>query len=178
MRAALLTVTDLGPPYQIDESASGGQTDASGCEPLATMLNSPTDPQRTQVRADFAGGDNGPFIEEAITTEDQRALPADYARVQTALTQCQSLTFTSGNGDPLTFTVSQIDLGAGPATAVRLDGTFQGTQVNGYLAIDKIGPVVLTYDYVQVGSGSSQEAAAFFAQAVSKAQDSFEAIVS
>ncbi|MDJ0347095.1 hypothetical protein QMK19_36975 [Streptomyces sp. H10-C2] len=79
------------------------------------------------------------------------------------------MTFASDN-TTLVFTLSPIRFGGPGATAARLDSTYQGVQVNGYLAVEKLGPVVMVYFFYQVGSGSSQLASQYYRQAVTKAQ--------
>jgi hypothetical protein len=162
----------LGPPFTADSSGPTSGTDAttaSGCEPLADMLNASSGNTGTQVEADFSAGDQGPYLEETLTTAaDQVALADSYEQVRAAMAQCSSLTFHSEGGAVLTFDASPMTFGGPGSAALRLDGTYQGVQVNGYLAVERIGPVLLTYVYFQIGSGSSQLAVAYYAQAAAK----------
>jgi hypothetical protein len=165
MRAALLTAKDLGPSFS---ASKGDTTTVKGCQPLADMLNSASSGQRAQVQAEFAAEGLGPFLGETLTTRrDQADLAREYDKTRTALARCRSLSFLSG-GTKLTFALSPINFGGPGSAAARLDGTYQDVQINGYLAIDKIGPVVFAYYFFQVESGSSQLAYAYYKQADAK----------
>lgn len=172
LQAALLTPGELGPAFAASSSASDttgtGNSSVTGCEPLASMLNGvPSTTQQIQQEVLLTAGSNGPFVQESLLTEDPTALTTDYAQARTALTSCHTLTFPTG-AEPLTFTLSPINFGGPGSAAARMDATYRGVQVNGYIAIDRLGPVGLTYAYFQIGSGSSQLASAYYTQAVNK----------
>ncbi|WP_157537215.1 hypothetical protein [Kitasatospora azatica] len=172
LQAALLTAGELGPAFAASSSASDttgtGGSSVTGCEPLASMLNG-TASTTQQVQQDvlLTAGSTGPFVQESLLTETPAALTTDYAQARAALTSCHTLTFPTG-AEPLTFTLSPINFGGPGSAAARMDATYRGVQVNGYLAIDRLGPVALTYAYFQIGSGSSQLASAYYTQAVNK----------
>lgn len=172
MQAALLTAADLGPPFTPQTSTGGtSATTVTGCEPLAGMLNAPSGPEGTQVEAEFTAGDQGPYLAETLaTTPDQVALANGYEQLRAAVAQCRSLTFHSEGSAVLTFDGTPMDFGGPGSAALRLDGTYQGIQINGYVAVEKLGPVILGYVYFQVGSGSSQLAVAYYTQAAAKAR--------
>lgn len=170
MAAALLTASDLGPAFTPPTDADGSDdSTVTGCESPTNLLDAPPNAHRTRVQADFTAGALGPVVAESLTTGNQTALARDYNRVRTALAQCCSLTFASSE-TALTFALSPINFGGPGATAVRMDSTYQGVEVNGYLAVDRIGPVVFAYVYFHVGSGSSQLASHFYTKAVAKVQ--------
>lgn len=174
LRAALLTAHDIGlsPDTTPTSSPGGSETKFTGCTPLSELLNapSPTTPSagQNEQEAMFTAGDTGPFVGEALTTEAPAQLAADYAKVAKALTSCRSLT-SSSDGIRLTFDVTPIKFGGAGSAGARLDTTYQGVQVNGYIAVQRIGPVVMAYYFFQVGGGSSQLASAYYRQAAEKA---------
>lgn len=172
MQAALLTAADVGPPFTPVPSTGGtSATTVSGCEPLADMLNAPPGTAGTQVEAEFTASDQGPYLGETLATAaDQAALADGYEHLRSAMEQCRSPAFHSEGAAVLTFDASPMDFGGPGSAALRLDGSYQGIQINGYLAVERIGPVILGYVYVQVGSGSSQLAVAYYAQAAAKAR--------
>lgn len=173
LKAALLTSRDIGLQSSPNSPASGGGLAVSGCEPLSTMLGAPVPAGETQEQAAFVGdAAGGPFVQEVLTTEAQSRMTADYAKLRGALAACRSLTFTVG-GTKLTMALTPINLGGAGSAAKRMDTTVQGVEVNGYLAVDRIGPVVLGYAYMQAGSGSSQLASYYYRQAVAKVSHAF-----
>lgn len=170
LQSALLQATDLGSSFSLSTAAGGtGTSSAVGCEPLASMLNASAGAQERTAEVEFSGGSTGPFVGETLTAEGQAALSKDYEATQVALSQCRTLSFVSG-GTTLTFSLTPIHFGGSDSTAVRMDGTYQGVEVNGYLAIEKINSTALSFYFFQVGSGSSQSASLFDARAVAKAQ--------
>jgi hypothetical protein len=179
LKSALLTSHDIGLP-SVPPSPSSGTTAATGtggygitgCAPLAALLTEPL-PSTTsagQVEQDvvFSGGGAGPFVAEALTAEAPDRLAADYAKADKALAACRSVTFTSGT-TRLTFELTPIMFGGPGSSGARMDSTYEGVQVNGYLAFQRIGPVIMAYYFFQVGGGSSQLAAAYYRQAADKA---------
>lgn len=172
MQAALLTAADVGPPFTPETSTGGtAATTVTGCQPLADMLNAPSGTDGTRVEAEFTAGDQGLYLAETLTTAaDQVALANGYEQLRAAVAQCRSLTFQSEGSAALTFDGTPMNFGGPGSAALRLDGTYQGIQINGYIAVEKIGPVILGYVYFQVASGSSQLAVAYYAQAAAKAR--------
>ena len=169
LKAALLTAADLGPSFASSTSTDTSGTTVSGCPALATLLNGSTSAGQTSQEADYSAGDTGPFVGESLMTEPAAALDADYAQTKAALTSCTALSITSGSVT-LDFTLTPIHFGDPGSAAVRMDATVQGVQVNGYIAIQHLGSVVLTFYYFQLASGSSQTAYQYYTQAVSKAR--------
>jgi hypothetical protein len=170
LKSALLNAADLGPGFtaSTDTSSSDNST-VTGCSTVGSKLNAPSASHQVQQTAHFTAGGLGPFVGESLTTEDQAALAEDYARDRAAFAACRSLTFKSG-ATTLTFDLSPIRFGGPGSIAARMDATFQGVQLNGYLAIEWLGTVVLGYYFFHVQSGSSQLAFLYYTQAVSKVQ--------
>ncbi|MFD0331010.1 hypothetical protein ACFQZC_29625 [Streptacidiphilus monticola] len=50
-----------------------------------------------------------------------------------------------------------------------MDGSYQGVAINGYVALTKLQNAAMLFTFIQVGSTSSQQANAFYQQAVTKA---------
>ncbi|WP_431676018.1 hypothetical protein [Kitasatospora sp. KL5] len=172
LQAALLTAAELGPAFTVSSSpvatADSRSEAVAGCEPLAGMLNgAPSTTQQVHQNVLLTAGDTGPFVAESLLTESPEALTSDYAQARGALASCRTLIFPTA-AEPLVFTLSPINFGGPGSTAARMDATYRGVQVNGYLAIERLGPVALTFAYFQVGSGSSQLASAYYRQAVDK----------
>lgn len=178
LQAALLTASDLGPsfsgPSGGSNTASGGPTTVKGCEGLAPLLtgtpSGPPPPGADQQDTSLQGGQNGPFVNEALITEPSSNLTSDYAKYSAALKSCTAMS-VSADGTTFDFKVSPINFSSGdaPATAARIDATSDGVEVNGYLAVSNLGGVEVEYFYLQVGSGSSQLASLYFTKAVEKA---------
>jgi hypothetical protein len=173
LRSALLTAHDIGMTPAPDSGGSTGLsgTGVTGCAPLAGLLSRPpgtgTAGQSEQDAAFTAGG-AGPFVGEGLTAESPARLAADYAKAAKALTACRSVTFTGG-ATKLTFDLTPIKFGGADSSGARMDTTYDGVQVNGYLAMQRIGPAIMTFYFFQVGGGSSQLASAYYRQAVQKA---------
>lgn len=171
LRAALLTSHDIGLPPAPPSTGSANGGEITGCKPLADILNTPPPAPpptgQNEQSVAFAGGSTGLAVGETLTTEGSARLAADYAKVAKALTACRSLTF-SGDGTRLTFDVTPIKFGGADSAGARMDATYRGVQVNGYLAIQRIGPVIMGYYFFQVGGGSSQLASAYYRQAANK----------
>lgn len=170
--AALLTAHDINLRAS-PGSASAGGVGVTGCEPLADLLGAPAPAGQLRRQASFVGAAaGGPFVQEALTTEARTRLDTDYGRLRGALDGCRSLTFGVG-GTKLKMALTPITFGGPGSAAKRMDATVQGIRINGYLAVERIGPVVLGYAYMQAGSGSSQLASAYFQQAESKVEHAF-----
>jgi hypothetical protein len=109
------------------------------------------------------------FFDEGLIAEDPAKFATDYATFRNALATCNALTVPIDASTSLKLSLSPINL-APSATAARLDGSIQGTPVNGYLAITSPHDgVALLFFIFQAGSGSSQFASALYGQAESKA---------
>jgi len=173
LKAALLTAAELGPGFAASTSSSSstqtGGTTISGCPALAALINGSPSAGQTSQEAEFTADDTGPYVGESLMTEPAAALDTDYAKTKAALTSCTSLSITSG-GVAADFTLTPIQFGDPGAAAVRMDATIQGVQVNGYLALQRLGSVALTFYYFQLASGSSQTAYQYYTQAVTKAR--------
>ncbi|MFI9327104.1 hypothetical protein ACIGZJ_06080 [Kitasatospora sp. NPDC052868] len=179
LRTALLTVAELGPNFTevpASEAASPGATPSpvSGCEALSALLNrhdTGVSPQQPHAEVEFDGEDANPMITESLTAEDQAQLTTDFAAFSDAFNTCHTLTFNSGTDSEVSFTVTPLALGDRPdAPAVRLDGTLAGVQLNGYLALERLGNVALAYGFFQRDSGSSQLASLYYRAALAKAE--------
>jgi len=172
LESALLTPGDLGTGFTTEPptagSGSSGNTTTSGCQGIENLVNGTPGAQQTEQESDLTGGQTGPFVEEVLLTEPTHTLAQDYARDQAAMTSCTALTFSEG-ATTLSLTLSPIHFGGPGTTSVRMDGTLDGIQVNGYIAIDRLGSVELGFIYFQLESGSSQLASYYFTLAVAKA---------
>lgn len=164
LAAALVTAGDLGSTFT--KASGGGSGSVSGCKALAVVINgSNTSPSAS---ADYQATSVGPFVGETLTTDTPANLNAGYAQAKAAMTSCSSLTFSS-DGTSVTMTLSPISFG-GQSVAVRMDGTTQGVQMNGYLVLGRLPRAVLGYYYLQIDGSSSQVAYAEYQQAAAKAQ--------
>ncbi|MEZ0108821.1 hypothetical protein ABH920_002822 [Catenulispora sp. EB89] len=185
--AALLTAADLGGnfvatgPGSGNGSGSGGGTggggssgggaiSSSGCPALDTLVGGGGSGLGNRQEADFSAGATGPFLDEVLVDGSPGAADAGYAQLSSALASCKSWTVTSGDVS-LTFGFTPITFSSAPdTTAVRLDGAYQGFELNGYIVCEELSPVVLGYVFFQIGSGSSQVAYVDFSQAVAKVE--------
>ncbi|MFD0274388.1 hypothetical protein ACFVHB_10840 [Kitasatospora sp. NPDC127111] len=179
LKAALLTAEELGPdfaeiPADASPSPGGGASPVAGCDALRALVNrrgAEPSPQVPHQEIEFDGPGGNPMITESLTAEDSAKLTTDFATVTDAFATCHSLTFTDGTGTTVTFTVTPITLGDRPdAPAVRLDGDLAGTQLNGYLAVERFGPTAMAYGFFQRDSGDSQLASLYYRAAVTKAE--------
>ncbi|WP_327682349.1 hypothetical protein [Kitasatospora sp. NBC_00458] len=179
LRAALLTVDDLGPdfteiPAGASPSPESGASPVAGCDALRALLNRETaqgPAGRPHQGVEFEGPTGNPLVTESLTAEEPERLTADFATVTSAFTECHSLTFNDDTGTAVTFTVTPIALGDRPgAPAVRLDGELEGIPLNGYLGVERLGDVALSYGFFQRDSSSSQLASLFYRAAVAKAE--------
>lgn len=173
LQAALLSPTDVGPhftaqPTDSSSPSANASTTVTGCAQLSALLGAQSTNNLTEQQVNYQAGDTGPFLNEVLATGPTAVVNADYAAVKSALDTCKSLTIDSG-GTTIAFTLTPMNFAPAPAAAVRMDATYQGVQVNGYLAVDHVGAAELGFLYIQVGSGSSQSAAALFKQADTKA---------
>lgn len=165
LQAALLTAADLGPSFTASQD-NGGQATASGCKPLVDLINSSAP---HQVGAEFEASSAGPYVGEAITAGTPADLQAAFSSAKTALTSCKSITFSTG-GQTITFQLSPIQLDGANSVSVRLDGTLQGVQINGYMAMGNLPNAIVGFNYLQLESGSSQVADELYTKALNKAQ--------
>jgi len=175
LQAALLSQSDLGAPYSAQQSSGASESgssdqSASGCPGLSRELNSGSSSRTGLVSdaADFTAGQTGPFVIEQLLTGPPAQFASDYNQSVSDLKSCRNLTLTSG-GTKLDFTLTPINFVSG-ATAARMDATYEGVQVNGYIAVQRVGSAGLVFLFFQIGSGSSQEAYTIYTQALKKAQ--------
>jgi hypothetical protein len=175
LHSALLTAADLGPSFSALTGAGGGSpSTVAGCEALTPLLTGAPagapNPDEIQQDASLQAGQNGPFIDEALLTEAPAAVAADYARNSAALKSCKAVSLSSG-GTTLDFKLSPITFApAASSTATRMDGSLDGVEINGYLAVSNLGGVEAEYFYLQFDNGSSQLASHFFTMGVDKAR--------
>jgi len=165
LRLLLLQVSDLGPSFRKLPSvqADHGHVTAKGC--FGTLSS-----DITQVDASFWADTYGPYVGEELTAGPSALMTKEYVRMRAAVTSCHFLSM-AGYGYTMSFKISAASLGDIPGSvAVRMDSVFEGTQVNGYYAIDQVGGIVVTYVYYQFNDSSPQQAAAFFVKAVRKAE--------
>lgn len=167
LKAALLTAADIGPPYTAQPPSSNDNSTVSGCAGLSKDFNSqsPT-PGETNEEADFQAGNTGPFLLEVLTTEPEPQFDKDYNQAVNDLKACRSFSVTS-SGTTLNFSLTPINFADG-ATAARMDGSYKGVQLNGYLAFQKIRHAGLVFVYFQIGNGSSQDAYQIYTNALNK----------
>ncbi|MER7707778.1 hypothetical protein ABTX81_33400 [Kitasatospora sp. NPDC097605] len=158
----------------------------AGCDALRALLNGtdteespgaaePDEPsasaENPYQEAQFEGADGYPLVTEWLTAEEPEALAADFDTVNSAFSDCHSITFTDDTGESVTFTVTPLALGdRKDAPAIRLDGTLEGVQLNGYLGVERLGDVLLGYGFFQQGSGDSERASLYYRAAVAKAE--------
>lgn len=169
LQAALLTQSDIGSPY-VSQPSSGSDsgTKASGCPGLSNDLNSQSpSPGEINEEADFQAGETGPFVTETLLAEPQAQFLTDLKQAVDELTSCKELTISS-SGTTVSFSLSPINFAPG-SSAARLDGTYQGLQLNGYLAVQRVHDAGMLFFYFQIGSGSSQDASAIYSKALDKA---------
>ncbi|GAA1069632.1 hypothetical protein [Kitasatospora arboriphila] len=170
LRSALLTTEDLGPAFAETLPADGAEDQGtSGCPLLTEILNGQGEPRPGAVReqTEFTTAESSPYLGESLLTEEQGALADDHAKVAEALRTCEALTFT-GDSTSVTFTLTPIRFGGLATTAVRMDGVVDGVLLNGYLAVEQIGPAVLTFWYFQAGGASAQLADEVYRAAAAK----------
>ncbi|MEE1822763.1 hypothetical protein PUR61_11235 [Streptomyces sp. BE20] len=179
LRAALLTADELGPDFtELPVGASPSpESDASpvaGCDALRALLNRETargPSGRPHQGVEFDGPAGNPMITESLTAEEPDRLTTDFAAVTAAFADCRSITFTDDTGAPVVFTVTPVALGDRPgAPAVRLDGELAGIPLNGYLGLERLGDVALSYGFFQRDSVSPQLASLYYRAAVAKAE--------
>ncbi|MFJ2581505.1 hypothetical protein [Kitasatospora aureofaciens] len=181
LKAALLTVNDLGPGYTEapagSPSPSPGEKPApvSGCDALSALINqhanaSPT-PATPHTEVELDGQDGNPVVTENLTAEDPGKLTTDFNTATDAFKTCHRITFTADTGDSVTFDVTPITLGDRPdAPAVRLDGTLAGVQLNACIGIERFGTVAMVFGFFQRDGSSSQLASMQYRTAVAKVE--------
>lgn len=180
LRAALLTVDDVGPGYTevpTTSSPSPGEnpSPASGCDALSALINLHADatptPGSPHVEVELDGVDGNPMVTENLTAEDAGKLTTDFNTATDAFRTCHQITFNAGTEDSVSFTVAPVTLGDRPdAPAVRLDGTLAGVQLNAYIGIERFGTVAMVFGYFQRQDAGSQEASFQYRTAVAKAE--------
>ncbi|WP_030274116.1 hypothetical protein [Streptomyces sp. NRRL B-24484] len=170
LRSALLTTEDLGPAFAETLPADGTEDrGTTGCPLLSAILNGQGEPRPGAVReqTEFTTAESSPYLGESLLSEEQGALADDHAKVAQALRTCEALTFT-GDSAAVTFTLTPIRFGGLATTAVRMDGVLDGVLLNGYLAVEQIGPAVLTFWYFQSDGASAQLADEVYRAAAAK----------
>ncbi|MEU8509957.1 hypothetical protein AB0C76_00020 [Kitasatospora sp. NPDC048722] len=181
LKAALLTVDDVGPGYTEVPTASSSPSPgenpspASGCDALSALINMHADatptPGSPHVEVELDGEDGNPMVTENLTAEDAGKLTTDFNTATDAFRTCRQITFNAGTEDSVSFTVAPVTLGDRPdAPAVRLDGTLAGVQLNAYIGIERFGTVAMVFGYFQRQDDGSQEASFQYRTAVAKAE--------
>ncbi|MGW6915475.1 hypothetical protein ACWGB8_16890 [Kitasatospora sp. NPDC054939] len=175
LKAALLTVDDLGSEFTVvppDPGAAEEDPPISGCEDLVNLIK---DLQQSPPASDtweaveFVGPDDNPSISQALMTEDSDQLTTDFNEASAAFDNCTS--FTVGEEFGTEFTVKPVTLGDRPeAPAVQLDTTFFGVPFNGYLGLERFGPVGMAYLFFQSGEDSPDAAKKYYNTAVAKVE--------
>jgi hypothetical protein len=129
-------------------------------------------PGQVSASADFTAGESGPFISQQLLAEPVSSFEASLKKSKDNLASCKNLTITS-EGITLSFDLTPINF-AEKATTARMDGTYQGVQLNGYLAVQAVSTnVAMYFIFFQIGSGSSQLAYQIYSKAVEKGSRSF-----
>jgi hypothetical protein len=177
LQSALLVASDLGPDYTAQPNDTSSPTDTSapsGCSTLTDLMNtipsaSPGAAKGPDAQVILQGGQAGPFVGEFLSARPQSALDRNYPAVVDALRGCHQLNFPTGTTQ-VPFQLTDFDMGTAGTTAKHMSGTVDGVPVNGYLAVDRLGPTVaMVYLYLEVAGDSPQTAKSYFDQAVTKA---------
>ena len=173
LKSGLLTAAEIGAPYKAETASGTSNARIGGCEALANLMNdTSTNPGEVTATADFTAGESGPFVTQALTAEPVSSFERSLKTVTDALASCAHLT-VSEDGTSLSFELTPIHFAEG-ATAKRIDGTYQGIPLNGYLAVERISRnVAMVFFYFQIGSGSSQDAYRVYTLAADKAMRVF-----
>jgi hypothetical protein len=179
LRAALLTTADTGLHASGPSTGGGGGgagaaaaavdvgvgTEATGCAALDKALDTPVGPRSQET--DLNGGDTGPLLSELLVAGPQAREATTYRQIKSALATCHKMNVSDGS-TPIALRLTPIRLGGAESTAARMDGTFHGVPINGYIAFGQVGPVLIDYLYFQFGDASSQHASAMYRKAVDK----------
>jgi hypothetical protein len=172
LKAGLLTAAEIGAPYTVQAPTQGDSGRTSGCKGVANLENEST-PGEVTVSRDFSAGETGPFVSQMLAAEPISSFERSLKANIDALASCQHLSFAYEDGTKLSFELTPINFAEG-ATAKRLDGTEQGVELNGYLAIQRVTRnVAMVFVYFQAGSGSSQDAFHIYTLAKDKATRAF-----
>jgi hypothetical protein len=178
LKAALLAPSDMGSAFAAQPPPTSGHTPVSGCAQLDILLSvgvslGPGDQGVTYQATDF-----GPTVGESLMTAPAgTTVAAVYAEDRAALASCRNLKITAESGVTFEVALTPATLGSPktPSTAVRMDGTLEGVQIDGYLVLDDVGPAELAYLYVQIADGSAQLASRYFERADARAREQFAA---
>ncbi|WP_152648863.1 hypothetical protein [Streptacidiphilus anmyonensis] len=182
LQSSLLSASDLGPDFTAQPGDTSTPTDSSGpsgCSALTDLMNqapsaSPNPAQGPDAQVILEGGQTGPFVGEFLTGRPQSVLDRNYPAVVSALHGCRQLDFPTGTTE-VPFQLSDFDMGIAGASAKHLSGSVQGVPVNGYLAVDRLGPTVaMVYLYLEIAGDSPQTAKTYFDQAVAKVQTTLQ----
>ncbi|MEV0095111.1 hypothetical protein [Streptomyces sp. NPDC050738] len=177
LEAALLNADDLGgtftesPPGSDSPTTGASEPSFTGCRLLADLLNtSDGDPEQKQASATFEGA--GISVSETLTALPATLMDPAYTVARKALSSCGSISYVSAN-ERIDFELTPIHFGGPDSIGVRMDGAYLGTQVNGYLLIERLGKnVVMGYVFFQAAGGSSQVASAYYRLAIATARES------
>jgi hypothetical protein len=177
LSAALLSPGDMGSNFSVLPIPAGSSAAQSaraatvtGCPQLGILENVGATLAQDDRGAAYRAADGMPVVGESLRTAAGADLAAAYAEDRAALATCRNLNITV-RGTDFAVRLTPVELGrVQSATAVRLDGMLEGVQVDGYLALDDLGPAELAYLFLQVGTGSPQPAAYYFEQADGKAR--------
>jgi hypothetical protein len=179
LSAALLSPADMGSnfsalpkqaPAGSGTAPGSGPTSVTGCPQLGILggVGVTTAPDDQGVA--YQAADETPLVGESLRTAPAAVLAADYAEDRAALATCRQLHITV-QGTGLDVTLTHVGLGrVKSAAAVRLDGMLEGVQIDGYLALDDVGPAELAFLFLQIGTASPQPAVYYFEHADAKAR--------
>ena len=186
LRTALLAKADVGSDFSALPTPAGaaagaapgsaaGAVGITGCPQLGVL---------TDVGVTVASDDQGvtyrslggmPVVGESLRSGSTADVAAEYAEDRAALATCAGVNVTA-DGTEFTLQLIPVTLSVRSATAVRLDGMLGGVQVDGYLALDDLGPAELGYVFLQVGDGSPQLATYYFGKADHRARQDLDAV--
>jgi hypothetical protein len=174
LKGALLTASEVGQGFTVDTSSPDDSGGASGCAALSQILNrdesQPPGSHKAEIAFQNDNQDNQVYIAEDLLSEPSPQFQTDYVQYKNALTNCRKLTIPIDANTKLDLQVSDENF-APNTTGARLDGTIEGTPVNGYLVLARPKPnVAMLFFLFQLNSGDSQFAFTLFQQAQQKAQ--------
>jgi hypothetical protein len=182
LSTALLAPADLGADFSALPASAGGAggsgsggVGVTGCPQLGVLAD---------VGGALADGGRGvayralggmPVVGESLRPASAASPDAGYAEDRAALATCRSVQVTAG-GAVFSLKLTPVAPGLKSATAARLDGMLDGVEVDGYLAVDQLGPAELGYVFLQVDSGAPQLATYYFDKADHKARHYLDAV--
>lgn len=186
LRTALLAKADMGSDFSALPTSAGtaggtspgsasGAVGITGCPQLGVLADVGVTLARDDQGVTYRSVDEMPVVAESLRAGSAAGIAAAYAEDRATLATCAGLNVTA-DGTEFTLQLTPVTPGEKSATAVRLDGMLDGVQVNGYLALDDVGPAELGYVFLQVGNGSPQLATYYFAKADHKARQYLDAV--